>query len=110
MPVCGGCGKQWPAGTRVCPADGATLTPSLSDGFEDTASQGVPIMEENKKAPTDPPLITVGSAVAAPQESGGDLTSGTMIGEYKIEQRIGQGGMAVVYSAVHPVIGKKAAI
>src|SRR5215470_16390835 len=81
----------------------------MSDGFEDTALQGVPIMEENKKAPTDPPVVTVGSAVAAPAQ-GGDLVPGTMIGEYKIEQKIGQGGMAVVYSAVHPVIGKKAAI
>jgi serine/threonine-protein kinase len=33
-----------------------------------------------------------------------------MVGEYKIEARIGEGGMATVYSAVHPLIGKKAAV
>src|SRR5262245_31554917 len=103
MPVCGGCGKQWPLGTKVCPTDGSTLTPSVKTGLEDTDVQGV-------KAITDPPVVTVGSAVAAPAPAGGDLEPGTMIGEYQIEKRIGQGGMAVVYSAVHPVIGKKAAI
>src|SRR5215813_12976152 len=107
MSVCGGCGKQWPVGTRVCPDDGSSLTPSMGDGFEATDPLGVPLMD--KKAPTDPPVVTVGNAVAA-TAAGTDLAPGTMIGEYRVEQRIGQGGMAVVYSAVHPVIGKKAAI
>jgi serine/threonine-protein kinase len=33
-----------------------------------------------------------------------------MLGEYRIEGLIGQGGMSTVYAAVHPVIGKRAAI
>jgi serine/threonine-protein kinase len=33
-----------------------------------------------------------------------------MLGEYRIEGLIGQGGMGTVYAAVHPVIGKRAAI
>jgi serine/threonine-protein kinase len=33
-----------------------------------------------------------------------------MVGEYRVEQIVGEGGMGQVYGAVHPVIGKRAAI
>jgi serine/threonine protein kinase len=39
-----------------------------------------------------------------------DLRPGDEVGEYVIAQKIGEGGMAAVYGAVHPIIGKKAAI
>ncbi len=39
-----------------------------------------------------------------------DLQAGTIVGEYRIEGRLGEGGMATVYSAIHPLIGKRAAI
>src|SRR5512139_835820 len=38
------------------------------------------------------------------------LAPGTMVGEYKVERLVGEGGMGQVYGAVHPVIGKRAAI
>ncbi|MEO8707165.1 MAG: serine/threonine-protein kinase [Kofleriaceae bacterium] len=38
------------------------------------------------------------------------LRPGTMVGEYCIEDLIGEGGMGRVYAAAHPVIGKRAAI
>ncbi|HEX6835877.1 MAG TPA: serine/threonine-protein kinase, partial [Polyangia bacterium] len=38
------------------------------------------------------------------------LEPGTIVGEYRIEQKLGDGGMASVYGATHPLIGKKAAI
>ena len=38
------------------------------------------------------------------------LTAGTMVGEYVIQDQVGEGGMGTVYSAVHPIIGKKVAI
>ncbi|MBL0213030.1 MAG: protein kinase [Myxococcales bacterium] len=41
---------------------------------------------------------------------GGELPSGTHVGEYVIDKKIGEGGMGVVYSATHPLIGKRAAI
>jgi serine/threonine-protein kinase len=39
-----------------------------------------------------------------------DLSVGTVVGEYTIDCKLGEGGMATVYGATHPVIGKKAAI
>ena len=41
---------------------------------------------------------------------GTKLSAGTKVGEYQILDRIGEGGMGTVYSAVHPNIGKKVAI
>lgn len=38
------------------------------------------------------------------------IVPGTMIGEYEVTGTLGSGGMGVVFSAIHPRIGKKAAI
>ncbi len=39
-----------------------------------------------------------------------ELVRGTRLGEYEIEEVLGGGGMGEVFSAVHPKIGKRAAI
>ena len=39
-----------------------------------------------------------------------DLDPSTALGDWRIEARIGEGGMGTVYAAVHEVIGKRAAI
>jgi serine/threonine-protein kinase len=39
-----------------------------------------------------------------------DLEAGQMVGEYRIEGLLGEGGMGRVYSSTHPVIAKRAAI
>ncbi len=39
-----------------------------------------------------------------------DSLRGTKLGEYRIEERIGIGGMGIVYRAVHPLIGNEVAI
>jgi serine/threonine protein kinase len=39
-----------------------------------------------------------------------DLKEGSPVGEYEIQAQIGEGAMGTVYSAIHPLIGKKVAI
>ncbi len=39
-----------------------------------------------------------------------ELVEGDVVGEYRVEGKLGQGGFGAVYRAVHPVIGKHAAI
>jgi serine/threonine protein kinase len=48
------------------------------------------------------------TTIAGPKPK--ELEPGVMVGEYQIEGLLGEGGMGRVYSAVHPVIGKRAAI
>ncbi len=38
------------------------------------------------------------------------LGEGTLVGEYRLDELIGRGGFGTVYRAVHPVIGKPAAV
>jgi serine/threonine-protein kinase len=44
------------------------------------------------------------------RERASHIVPGTMIGEYEVKSVLGAGGMGVVFAAVHPRIGKKAAI
>jgi hypothetical protein len=39
-----------------------------------------------------------------------DLAAKDVVGEYTIEGKLGEGGFGAVYAAVHPVIGKRAAV
>jgi serine/threonine protein kinase/formylglycine-generating enzyme required for sulfatase activity len=50
------------------------------------------------------------SSGAAAEDRGADDLVGTSIGQYRIEAQIGQGGMGVVYRAVHTEIGQLAAV
>lgn len=39
-----------------------------------------------------------------------EIAPGTLVAEYRVEEKIGEGGFGSVYRAVHPVIGKAVAI
>jgi len=39
-----------------------------------------------------------------------EIVPGTTLGEYQIHGKLGEGGMGTVFSAIHPMIGKRAAI
>ena len=47
--------------------------------------------------------------IAAPPATG-EPGTGTQIGEYVLGERIGRGGMGVIYAAEHPIIGKPVAV
>lgn len=47
---------------------------------------------------------------SSPPEQGGDPLLETQVSEYIIKERIGAGGMGIVYRAVQPLIGKQVAI
>jgi tRNA A-37 threonylcarbamoyl transferase component Bud32 len=78
----------------------------------DTRS-GNPEDEDPTEDPTDllirvdPSEISTTSLPLADDEL---LPPSTMLGEYRLEGLIGKGGMGFVYAAVHPVIGKRAAV
>jgi tRNA A-37 threonylcarbamoyl transferase component Bud32 len=85
MAVCSRCRKDWPDQYWVCPEDGTVLTAARTATGE---------------------ILT--PPIGIPREE--DLRAGTMIGEYRVEGKLGEGGMATVFAATHPLIGKKVAI
>jgi eukaryotic-like serine/threonine-protein kinase len=57
---------------------------------------------------TAPATRAFGSGMAA--DAFAELVPGARLGDWRIEAKIGEGGMGHVYAAVHDVIGKRAAI
>src|SRR5882724_3282934 len=62
------------------------------------------------KEPTTPTSVERTQPAEVDEGSDVELEAGTKIGEYVVESRLGEGGMASVYAATQPVIGKRAAI
>jgi serine/threonine protein kinase len=59
-------------------------------------------------SPAPPGTTSPGPAPAL--VSGGDLPPGYVVGEYRVGQVLGRGGMGVVYAGLQPVIEKRVAI
>src|SRR5436190_6633405 len=102
MRVCRKCKKQWPDTMTACPEDGWSLT------MEVDATYHPPVSPSGGAQPTGGlgrgPSAAV-AAQAAPVEEHPpttDLVPGFVVGEYRIEKKIGEGGMGAVYSATHP--------
>ena len=56
------------------------------------------------------PAMSAGPTEDLPSTTEPDLEAGQKVGEYLIEDKIGEGGFGTVFRAVHPLIGKQAAI
>ncbi len=80
----------------------------VAETIDSTAKTGTPVTADHTVATPSPevPTGTGASRIRRPTA----LVAGMMVGEYKVEAKLGEGGMGAVYGAVHPLIGKRAAI
>ncbi len=82
----------------ACPDDGMSLTMAADATVHPSAGHGGSAAAQAlAEAAPDPDVVP-------------DLMAGFIVGEYRIDKKIGEGGMGAVYAAVHPMIGKRAAI
>lgn len=112
---CPGCGKAIPSAAERCLSCGAALDPSLASTAAMTAPETTaesPQVEGNGPADCQVrPVTSSANSVSRLRLSTSRLLEqGSMVGEYRINGLLGQGGMGAVYADEQPVIGKKVAI
>lgn len=91
--TCETCGLTVPPDASVCPRDGTVLLSRPQAPVLDNLEAPVPGVDDSERtAASVDPLI------------------GLKLGEYELRQRIGVGGMGLVYDGIQPVIGKRVAV
>ncbi len=82
------------------------------DEEDERPTEAIAAAHEPVDEPIDPPVAAAFDPNVTPGDDPGEtrLDPGTEVGGYIIDDVIGRGGMGVVYSATHPVIGKRAAV
>src|SRR3954468_21198095 len=114
MPSCPICETDYPAGTVVCPKDGARLSAVVAGGAAGIGGGGgaarAALAADIASAPTLPEEPTAAAATSAAAESFDPLVGASLAGRYLVVRRIGEGGMGAVYEAKHTLIGKRVAV
>ncbi len=105
---CQTCGNSVPSGAQACPHDGTPVPGAEPAPSTQTA---LPLANPTPAPPSPPasPAQPSTTQVQKPQAEQDPLL-GQQLGEYMVRQRIGSGGMGVVYAGEHTTIGRKAAI
>ncbi|HEY3807977.1 MAG TPA: serine/threonine-protein kinase [Kofleriaceae bacterium] len=82
---------------------------ATGDEEDSTVVESLP---EPPTAKSSPPTVlsSAGAGGSSAEIVDRELSSGTQVGEYRVEGKIGEGAMGVVYTAVHPVINKRVAV
>ncbi|HEY1815336.1 MAG TPA: protein kinase [Kofleriaceae bacterium] len=80
---------------------------ATGDEEDSTVVESLP---EPPTAKSSPPTVLSSAGAGDSEIIDRELTSGTQVGEYRVEGKIGEGAMGVVYLAVHPVINKRVAV
>jgi serine/threonine protein kinase len=104
---CPACGLAVPFGTAICPEDGTPLVLEERGGRPPSGPRPGP-----QGAGAEPTVIHSEVPALSAEEPSRlrDPLIGVMLGEYRVEERIGLGGMGLVYRGTHPMIGKSVAI
>ena len=114
---CPSCGHAFAPGESTCPRDGtrapgpAALGPNATmlDAEDDEALALEPTLIRKRKD-LNPATTMDEDAVPADRTQKWDPLVGARLGEYVVEERIGTGGMGIVYRGQQPEIGKAVAI
>src|SRR5215211_6779831 len=89
---CVSCGRTLPVGALACPWDGTPTSGQYAPSLSTADLIGLPFPASPFEAHPADPLI------------------GAQLGDFLIRERLGQGGMGIVYAGEQPVIGKHVAI
>ncbi|WP_375770371.1 serine/threonine protein kinase [Archangium gephyra] len=95
--LCETCGLSVPADTDICPRDGTVLLDASTS----------PLTGDMGGARRTAPGRTVN---VMDDSSAQDPLTGLKLGEYELRQRVGVGGMGLVYEGIQPLIGKRVAV
>jgi serine/threonine-protein kinase len=112
---CSQCGRIFADSQAFCTDDGSALPePNPALGQTGIAAR-VPTAEGGPgTAPHARGTFGPATAPAAMPDFGlpqlDPLQPGATVGEYVVEEQIGEGGMGVIFAAKHPIIGKRVAI
>jgi serine/threonine-protein kinase len=110
--ACSSCGKQYTDDVTFCLDDGTPLV-AQAVAVANTMMAGpgtAPAHPPNPQTAQGGPITASAAAPAFEEPQLLELTEGTVVGEYVVEKQIGEGGMGVIFSAKHPIIGKRVAI
>jgi serine/threonine protein kinase len=95
MRICPGCRSVYSSDARVCPKDGLALIEySVTFPLPAASPQPAPVPQQTSVLGSDETKVE----------------PGMMVGDYRVEKAIAQGGMGTIYAAIHPLISKRVAL